>query len=1192
MSDHPTQPPTEPTPDQTTGGSQNTPPLDDRPTEAELPQSFFRFTVTRPVAITMVVLAAAVFGLVGLARLPVNLLPDISYPTVTVRTEYPGASPRDVEERVSERIQESVSVVSGVKRVLSISRPGVSDVILEMAWGTEMVFAVSEVRERLDRVYPPEDAKRPLVLRYDPSLDPVLTLGITVAGGEELAPEVERKRLIELRRLAELDLEEGISQVDGVAAVKIRGGDEEEIRIAVDEAALTALNLDISTIGSRLAAENLNAASGSIEEGKTEFLVRALNEYRTLEEIESTILVRRGDASVRIRDVAKVLRTPADRQVIARIGDRPCVLVEVQKEAGANVVALCASVRERVFGSEAQRGYVARGAAEQPLITDDSQSKTEIASARAQRRAMTNYLAYQLQPLGMELELLQDQSTFVKRSVDDVLDSALLGGLFAILVIFLFLRRAAPTLVLAVSIPLSLVATFAPMFMSGVDLNIMSLGGLALGVGMLVDNSIVVLESIAKMREEGNSIAASAVLGVSRVASAVVASTLTTVAVFFPIVFVEGVAGQLFRDQALTVVFALLMSLLVALFVIPMLAGGAGRSVRSTRVGDGFEGEGDGAPQPLLATRPVRKPGLHGLLLWPFAWVAWTVQTLMRGAARAITWLATGALRVLLIAGRAFATVFRAVTRPLLAGFHWLYSAVEGVYPKLLATALRVRYAVLLIAGAALFLAVDRMSSLGTELLPQVHQREFWVEGFLPRDATVERTDATLRGIQTSVAALPDVERTFLASGVDEDELNDSDEGQHSSKLLVTLGPPGAQESRAKQVERVQSVIREIYFREPDLEEPRFPEPSAISFTAPLVVEVLGNDLLALRRACQRIVGELEKVESLQDVRSTLQRGNPEVSIRYDRDKLAGLGLDAQTITRILKAKVLGDVPTTFAERERKIDMRVRVDRSELDSVERLLAINVNPNGYPEIPLSEVAAVKLVEGPSEIRRLGNNRGAEVHAEVVGFDLGTTQLLVDDMLAGLTMPRGIDTRLGGQKEDLEESQQSLTMALLLAVFLVYVVMASQFESLVQPLVILASIPLALVGVVIALDLLSINVSVIVFLGAIVLAGIVVNNAIILIDQINRLRQAGLAKFEAIVQGSKSRLRPVLMTTLTTVLGLLPLTGWLAGLPLIGGTGEGLELRAPMAVTVIAGLLSSTLLTLIVVPVVYSVSDRRA
>ncbi|MCA8957310.1 MAG: efflux RND transporter permease subunit, partial [Planctomycetes bacterium] len=666
-------------------------------------------------------------------------------------------------------------------------------------------------------------------------------------------------------------------------------------------------------------------------------------------------------------------------------------------------------------------------------------------------------------------------------------------------------------------------------------------------------------------------------------------------AVFFPIVFVEGVAGQLFRDQALTVVFALLMSLLVALFVIPMLAarGDETRSPPTLRTllrrygvgliallvmpGLGFvAARSQGTMRTAIASAVPLLAVVLPLLLGPRPDPA--LSGFGRFSQRVLGfWLGTVLLLGALLLGAASLLLW-----PLTKLFDISYRALEALYPRILTRALRLRAPILLGALLLLVTAAWRTGRLGNELLPAVHQGEFYLDAFLPRDATVERTDEVLQKIEGAIHALADVERTFLASGVDKKELNDSDQGEHSARILVTLRQV---RDRATQEERVREQIRGIVRLHPDVRSFRFANPSVLAFNAPVVVEVFGRDILQLRRVCDRVQEVMARVPGLRDVRSTLQRGNSEVSIKLDRDKLAALKLEARMVTGLVQNKVQGAIPTLFAERERKIDMLVRVDRAGLHTLPQLLELNVNPNGNPPIPLASVAELHRREGPSEIRRIGNLRGAEVQATLSGFDLGHTHEALEVELSGLDLPRGVTLRVGGQKEEKERSLHSLTMALLLAVFLVYIVMASQFESLVQPFVILLTLPLAFVGVIFTLETLAMPLSVIVFLGAIVLAGIVVNNAIILIDQINQLRAAGQDKLRAIVDGSTRRLRPVLMTTMTTVLGLLPLTGWM-------GSGEGVELRAPMAVVVVTGLSVATLLTLVVIPVVYSLTDRKA
>ncbi|MFO1051446.1 MAG: efflux RND transporter permease subunit [Planctomycetota bacterium] len=1110
-------------------------------------RSFFSFTTKRPVAVAMMVIAIVVFGYVGLRRLPVNLLPDLSYPTITVRTQYPGASPEDVEERVTEAVQEAVSVTPGVRRVVSISRPEVSDVVLDFNWGTAMATAVPDVNERLQRVRLPAEAKQPLVLRYDPSLDPALTFG--------LSGDVP---LTELRRIAEEEIERELAKVEGVAAVKVRGGEEEEIRIDVDEAALSELKIDLATISDRLQKENVNSASGTIDEGRTEFLVRMRGEFQNLDEIADIVIERRNGAPIRLRDVARVHREPKDRDVISRVDGVQCVLIDVYKAAGANLVALSTDVQGRVFGSEAQKAYVkklgADGAAPPAPAAEAQLDEMTRRGAEMRRlalhRQMTDFLEWQLRDSKARIALLQDQSQFIRSAIDDVTNSALQGGLLAIVIILLFLRRLGPTLVLALSIPISLIASFAPMFLSDVTLNVMSLGGLALGVGMLVDSSIVVLEAITSARESGMSIRQAAVFGVSRVAGAVTASTLTTVAVFFPIVFVEGVAGQLFRDQSLTVVYSLLVSLLVALFLIPMLA--------TRRDPDAwFQRE------PTVPTSGFGRATQRGTM--------WLGGVVRRGAA---------------LVGR----LVGLIVWPVFAAFDLLWRSCDAAYPRMLSAALRVRVLVILVAlglGAAAWIAAG---GLDTDLVPEVAQGEFTVQLFLPRDATVERTDAVASPIERAIRAMPEVEQTFLAVGVDKDELNDAREGEHSAKILVRL-------KKTTDIAAAEGAVRDRILKEwgrlPELAEPpHFAQPSVLAFTAPLAVEIVGRDLIALRETSNAVERSLAELPGLRDVRSTQQRGNPEVVLKLDREKMTALGLDSGTVTRMLETKVKGLVPTRFPEQDRRIDMRVAMPREDVDRVQALLDLNVNPRGTPPIPLQSIGEVRVLEGPSEIRRLGNTRGAEIQAAVRGLGIGAAQREVETALAGIPHPPGTEIRLGAQQQEMAQSMDSVFLALSLAIFLVYVVMASQFESIVQPFVILCTVPLASIGVVFTLLLTHTPVSVIVMLGGIVLAGIVVNNAIIMIDQINQLRVEGHEKVAAIVEGARSRLRPVLMTTLTTVLGLLPLTGWLTGIPLLGSGTEGLELRAPMAITVVSGLSTSTLLTLFVIPCVYSFTDRRA
>jgi HAE1 family hydrophobic/amphiphilic exporter-1 len=946
---------------------------------------------------------------------------------------------------------------------------------------------------------------------------------------------------------------------------------------------MTALGLDIRQVAQKLSAENLNASAGILEEGQTEYLVRALNEFREVDEIGEIIVARRGDANVYLREIAEISREAKEKEVITRIDGAPAVLVEVFKEASANLVDLSKTVRTRLLGTPEQQAYVARlaRAAEepQPAAKPSPQRETETKPQstetqpdaggdkkgerwqmkrrdqmkRIMHKRMTDFAAHRL-PDGIEARVLTNPADYIENAIDEVKSSGLLGGLFAIFVIFLFLRRARPTLLISIAIPTSLIITFAPLHLAGVTLNVMSLGGLALGVGMLVDTSIVVLESITRCREEGDSLADAAIRGVREVSSAVIASTLTTVAVFLPIVFVEGVAGQLFRDQALAVVFSLLASLGVALFFLPMLAsrgsehrepehrGGApwpqGKEPKRSRIlGALSRGSSSGLVHALRFGKLV-----IGLLIWPFALL----------------------FRLL---GQLFETV---------------YSPIERVYRPFLANALRLRWLVVLLVLGLGSLAGWRFGSLGSEVVPQVHEGQFEALIFFARDIDVETTDRLARPLEREIARISGVGATFLTCGVAQDELKSSEEGPSSARVHITLA---RSENPRILEDRVRRDVRELLESQAAVQGYRFENPTLFSVRTPVSVEVLCHDLDKLLVSSQMVMRKLGQLPALRDVRSTMSRGNTEVVVRFDREKLAQLGLDIGEASRRLGAMVQGEVPTRFAEREKKIDMRVRIDPQILSSVQELGRLNLSIASSTPILLRSVAELEFREGPSEIRRLGNLRGAEIQASAKGLDLGGVQEQVLSALSELPLPEGVELRLGGQREEMESSRSGMIGALLLAIFLVYVVMAAQFESLLQPFIILFTVPLALIGVVLALDLLGIAISVVVFIGAIMLAGIVVNNAIVLVDRINQERAAGKELQEAILDGAALRLRPVLMTTATTVLGLLPLTGWIPALPIFGTAGEGIELRAPMAITVVTGLLFATLLTLLFIPVIY-------
>ncbi len=1118
------------------------------PRDGGLLQALLKLVVARPVAVSMVVLALLVFGALSFLKLPVDLLPQIGYPTLTVRTTWPGAAPEDVEDRVSRRLQEALSTLPRLVRATSTSRAETSDVVLDFEWGAEMGFAVQDVRDKLDGVFLPPGAEKPLILRYDPNLDPVLRLALVRPDGRG-----GERDLVRLRWIAEERVERELEAIPGVAAVQVRGGLEEEIRVRVDPFKMAAQKLDPALVATRLAQENLNASGGLVREGSTEYLVRTLNEFRDVEEIADLVLERRNGAPIRIRDVGVVERSHEEREVVTRLDGGEAVEVAIYREAGANIVELVDAVRAKVFGTSEERRRLAereaRGERGPPSFED----------ARALR-----FLAFQLADEA-RIEVLSDQSTFIRDSIEDVEDSAWIGGLLTIFVIWLALRRFPPTLVIALSIPVSVVVTFAPMHLAGVSLNIMSLGGLALGIGMIVDASIVVLESVMRRRELGDPPLEAAVAGTREVAGAVTGSTLTSIAVFAPIVFVHGVAGRIFGDQALTVVVSLVVSLVVALLVIPVLAASRFASGEPPAPAEEPPRWFDGASWRALAHWPriaARLPGaaFFGLLR--------ALALLVGGGARVVGW----------------------IFRPLL----WLHDAgwsrVERAYPRLLGAAIDRPWLVVLLSALALAATAIEARKLGVDLLPEIHQGEFTAKVQLDAGTPLAATDAVLSEIDARVRALEGVALTAVVAGVERDALTTEAEGKHTARLTVRLDPARA-DPRAE--DALLERVRETVASHPAVRGVEFARPTPFALEAPLEVEVLGWDLDDIRATADEVARRLAAVEGLSDVRTSLRAGNPEARIVFDREKTLEYGLDLQRTSDLVRDAVLGKVGTRFVDGDDRIDVRVLGDEFVRSDLEQVLDLVVNPTADAPVRLRDVATVEVVDGPAEIRRIGNTRAAVVGAAASGVDLGGLTSRVEAALAGL-VPRG-DTvvQIGGQKREMDEAQSSMRLALLFALFLVYVVMAGQFESLLQPLIILVTVPLAFVGVVWTNSALGIPLSVVVFIGLILLAGIVVANAIVLIDRINQNRASGMDVRAAVMEAGATRLRPIYMTANTTIIGLLPMTGWFAFVPWIGamGSGPGAELRAPMAVTVVAGLSSSTVLTLVVVPAVYRLLHRR-
>ena len=1089
------------------------------------------FSTRRRVTVAMAALTMVLFGWIGWTSLKVNLLPELTYPTLTVRTEYTGAAPAEIETLITEPIEESVGVVKGLRKLKSVSRAGQSDIVLEFAWGSDMDKASLDVRDKLDTLRLPLDVTPPVLLRFNPTTEPILRLVMSV---NETSSGNQAAELMRLRRYAEETLKKRLEPVEGVAAVKVGGGYEDQIQVQLDTQRLAQLNLSSSLVNERLRQENINISGGRIEEGSERYLVRTVNQFSSLSQIQDLLITTQNNVPVRLKDVATVVQGYKEREAIIRMQGRESVELAIYKEGDGNTVAVATAVHEalnRLQNTNTDPSKPAENKAAAPAVAGD----------------------YMID--GYSINTIDDQSKFIESALHEVKLEALMGSFFAILIIFFFLRDGWSTFVIGISLPVSIISTFFFMDMLGLSLNVMSMAGLALATGMVVDDSIVVLESIAKARERGLGLVQATIKGAGEVSMAVVASTLTTIAVFFPLVFVEGIAGQLFKDQALTVSIALAISLIVSLTLIPML------STLKVNSQMAFSTE----------ERVERAP--------PTGRFARFFYVTFGYVNKAIGWLVQGISSVL-------TTIFRFLAKYVGGSLAWLgekvllpYEAAAAYYHRILPNVLD-RPALILVGSLLAFVvSVFVAMGLGTDLIPQLAQDRFEMTAKLAPGTQLRETDALVKQIQATHGKDSDIEKLYGVSGSGTRlDANPTESGDNVAKLTVILGKKYTREAEQKITERMRNSMAAY----PDVQV-KFARPQLLSFATPLEIELSGQDLASIEKAGRQLTELMKKSGNFADVKSSVEQGYPEVQIIFDQDRAAALGLTSRQIADQVVRQVRGEVATRYSFRDRKIDVLVRareIDRSSVDDVRNII---INPQSVNPVPLSAVASVIETVGPSEINRADQTRVALVSANLRDIDLGTAVQEIKTLVRENPIGTDVKMAFGGQSEELDSSIKSLMFAFGLAMFLVYLVMASQFESLLHPFVIMFSVPLAIVGAVLALWLKGSPISIVVFIGLILLVGIVVKNAIVLLDKVNQLREEGVAKREAICQGAESRLRPIIMTTLTTLFGFAPLAFF---------GGDGAEVRAPMAITVIGGLTVSTILTLVIIPIMYNILDRRS
>lgn len=1046
-------------------------------------------SVRRPVTTVMVYLGLALFGLISLSKLPQALYPQITFPQLTVMTRYGNAAPEEVETLITKIIEEAVGTVSNLKRVTSKSKEGVSLVTAEFSWGTDMDFAALSMREKIDLVKArlPRDAGEPIVLKFNPLELPVVILSLT---GE--------RDDVEMLRYARRFIKEALEKLEGVASCGISGGVGREIHVDIDQARMMSSGISIDEVTEALTDDNLNYPAGTIKENFYEYLIRSIGEYTSVEEIGQMPLYlddrdelkrNRDDGSgylkdnvtaelggglgkrlIYLSDIAAISDGKKERHSYSRYNGVGNISLAVQKQATANVI----DVAERV--------------------------KKELK------------MIQETMPEDVKVEVIYDQSVFVKQAIQGVATAIWQGGLIAFFILLYFLKNFRSSLVVGVSIPVSVVMAFGMMFFFGVSINMMSLSGLALGIGMMVDNAIVVMENISRLRSDGKRAKEAAIEGTNEVGMAVFASTLTTVAVFLPMVFVVGIAGQMFTDLALTVVFSLMASLIVALTLIPRLSAGE----REVKKSEEYQSR-------------------------------WMVI------------------------------------------LEYPFYVINKVYAILIRLFLKTRLLGLPLTVVTFVGSIFLLLALNQEMMPKVDQGEFVVKLTMPAGTLLEVTNNIVDQVEDYLVQRDDVMSVALQVGSDREDTSsvESVDGleAHEGEITVKLKPSRAQTTQAiiadirSHLKLMKLDAAQVNIIQSDSGLAGFGSGSG---GAPIVIEVKGTRLDKLRQIADALKAKMEKVPGLVSIKDDFAMPSPETKVVIDKDKAALHGLSVTDISQTAQIAMRGSIATKYKEEGKEVDVLVRLREEDRNDFGQLRNINIRSKTLKQdVPLREVARLTRGLGPSEIIRKDQQRVITITADIYGRSLDQVILELQGIIDRMRIPSQYSLELSGESEKMKASFKSLQFALILSIVLVYMIMASQFESLWQPFIIMLTVPLSLIGVSLTLFVTQTSLNVMVILGIIMLSGIVVNNAIVLISAANDLRMMGESAYDAIVNAAKLRLRPILMTTLTTVLGLIPLALELS---------EGSEIQAPMAKTVMGGLAMATFLTLFVIPALYLMSEN--
>lgn len=1040
----------------------------------------------------MVTIGLLLLGIISFSRLPQELFPPLTFPQITIVTEYVNAAPEEIETLITKPIEESVSSVSGLKRLESISREGRSTVVVSFDWGQDIDFAALAVREKIDLIKErlPKEAEDPVVLKYDPLTRPIMILSVT---GQNLEP-------VQMKVLAEKMLKDNIEKIEGVASAAISGGVDREIIVEIDQGRLHANHLSLLEVIESIEEANVSYPAGSIKKGLYEYLIRTMGEFKSVREIEYSVAgvdtlkqLRREDTGflekgekgprqtldslrqeveknllekrlVLVRDIANVIDGFSEKTSISRYNGKENIAISIQKQANANSIKLVDEIKKQLV-----------------------------------------FLEPDLTSRGVSFEIIYDHSTFIRKSLENLLSEAVMGSFLAFVVLYIFLRSLGPSLLVTLSIPVTVIGVFFIMAVSGITINIMSLGGLALGVGMIVDTSIVVLENIFRRRQLGEGAEEGAVKGADEVIWPVIASNLTTIAVFFPlIVFVPGIPGQLFKDLSWTVIFSQILATIIPLTLVTMLS---------------------------------------------------TYMKVKHEEVKYIPW-----------------------TKPFEDGL--TKRTTEKSQNRFL-------YGILLMVLASFVVVFMIVPNLEREVLPKVDQGEFLVKIDMPIGTRLEVTNELAEKIELLLKEIPEIEKVAVAIGAEKSKDGEvSIETLRPSQSIILVGlDKERKRPSADIVQELQDKAKTLDLKDAKID--FVMQESEFSFaeggSKPILIEVRGYDFTMMEELVNRLKKRLGEIPGVFSIQDDMGEPSPETKLNIDKRRSALYGISALDISLTAKAAIEGVVATQYREAGREYDIRVLLSERDRENIENLNSLLIYSQVLDSlIPLKEVAGIIRGLGPSEIRRSNQERTTLVSADILK-DVKSTEVLdqVQQMLIDLEVPSDFQVVLSGKAKEVKENFSKVTFAFILSILLVYMIMASQFESFVQPFIIMFTVPLAFIGVSIALFVSGTSINVISLLGVVLLGGVVVNNGIVLIEYMNQLRDEGMDEVTAAVTAAKVRTRPILMSSATTVVGLLPLAL---------GLGEGAELRQPMAVAVMGGLTSSTILTLFVIPSIYILFTR--